>query len=49
MPRGRRRKRDRRGRLYDPEKKRDAGHRAHENFIQTCLRHLRWKLSRLFK
>jgi len=39
----RRRKRDRRGRLYDPRKKRDAGKQAHENRLGTAFRRTKWR------
>ncbi|WP_135823080.1 hypothetical protein [Halostella litorea] len=40
--RRRRRKRDSRGKLYDPKQKRDAGKQAHENRLQTAVRKAWW-------
>lgn len=33
------------GKLYDPRKQKDNGHRAHENRVQTVLRRSRWRAS----
>ncbi|APX98543.1 hypothetical protein BB347_17710 (plasmid) [Natronorubrum daqingense] len=43
------RKRDRSGKFskYDSDKQADRGHRAHENWIQTQFRRLRWRLGGL--
>lgn len=45
MPNGRdsRRVRGSDGKLYDPEKQADNGHRAHENRAQTVARRTKWR------